>query len=157
MEFAFGFALFVVGFAMLTAGVSLLIGGEIAFKSGKRITKPVGRRAGIVLVSFLPLAGTAVFILRKIVTDPSLPSAVVTWPLALVCIGLSGTWVWRDLKASQTRRSYALPVAAVPFVESAPAATSEPIVLEFDVPPPGPPIGKPERTKPRGKDPFDFS
>ena len=156
MEFIFGFAVFVVGFAMLMAGVGLLIGGEISFKSGKKITKPVGRRAGIVLVGFLPMAGMALFILRKIVTDPTLPSAVVTWPMALICIGLCGAWVLRDLKASQPRRSYVLPVAPTPSGVSAPAATSEPIVLEFDVPPPSPPVGKPQRTKP-AKNPFDFS
>ncbi|GEM_PF-7057974 len=158
MEFAFGFALFVVGFAMLMAGVGLLLGGEITFKNGKKITKPVGRRAGILLVSFFPLAWLALFLARKIVTDQTMPSAVVTWPMALVCIGVSGLWVLRGMKASKPRRSYTLPASASPLVDAAPV---EPLLLEFDVPneppPPGPPVGKPERAKPRGKSPFDFT
>src|SRR5262245_22389399 len=155
MELAFGFALFVVGFGMLMAGVALLIGGEITFKSGKKITKPVGRKTAILLLSFFPLAAIVVFIFRKIVTDPTVPSAVVTWPLALACLILGGAWLLRGMNASAPRRSSALPVS--PVVDPA-ATSSEAIVLEFDVPSPSaaPPVSKPERAPPRREDPFDF-
>ena len=154
MELAFGFALFVVGFAMLMSGVALLIGGEITFRSGKKITKPVGRKAAIVLLSFFPLAAIVLFIFRKIVTDPSVPSAVITWPLALACIFLSGAWLLRGMKASTRRRA----PPSSPMIEPA-AATSEPLVLEFDVPtaPAAQPADKPKPAPPRGKNPFDFS
>jgi hypothetical protein len=156
MELAFGFALFVVGFAMFMAGVALLIAGEITFKSGRKITKPVGRKAAILLLSFFPAAAIVVFIFRKIVTDPSVPSAVVTWPLALAWLFLSGIWLLRGMKAAAPRRGPALPAASI----AAPAASSSaPIVLEFDAPTtsPAPSPGNIERPPPRGKNPFDFS
>lgn len=153
MNLAFGFALFVVGFAMLMGGVALLIGGEITLKSGKKITKPVGRKAAIVLLSFFPLAAILLFIFRKIVTDPTAPSAVVTWPLALACLLLSGAWLLRGMKASVPRRSNAPTLS--PTIEPV-ASSSEPVVLEFDRPK-EPSPAKPERAPPRGKNPFDFS
>ena len=159
MQVAFGFAVFVLGFAMLMAGVSLLIGGEITFQSGKRIPKQVGRKAGIVLVSYFPLVALALFVVRKFVADPTMPSAVITWPLALVCLGLAGVWVSRAMAPAQPRRSYTLPPTPSPFGEA--PASGEPIMLEFDVPaeppPASPPVGKPARSKPAAKNPFDFS
>ena len=155
MELVFGFALFVVGFTMLMAGVALLIGGEITFKSGGKITKPVGRKAAILLLSFFPAAAIVVFIFRKIVTDPTVPSAVVTWPLALAWLVLSGIWLLRGMKAAAPRRSPTVPATPV----AAPPLPSEAIVLEFDVPSAAadPPAGKQVRSQPRGEHPFDFS
>lgn len=160
MEFAFGFAVFVIGFAMLMAGIGLLIGGEIVFKSGKKIPKPVGRKAGIVLVSFFPLVSIALFMLRKLVPVATIPSAVVSWPLVLVCVGLAGVWVRRGMAASQSQRGISLSPAAQPFGATEPASPSEPILLEFDVPdepPPEAPASIPPRSKPRAQNPFDFS
>jgi hypothetical protein len=157
MEVAFGFILLVLGFAMLLGGVGLLIGGDITFKSGKKIPKPAGRKAGIALASFLPLALLAIFILRKTVEDQTIPSAAVTWPLAVLCLGLAARWVLRGMVGAKPKRSYVLPASPSPFEPS--GATSEPVMLEFDIPPPSadPPVGKPVRSKSGGKSPFDFS
>ena len=156
MEVAFGFILLVLGFAMLLGGVGLLIGGDITFKSGKKIPKSAGRKAGITLVSFLPMALLAIFILRKTVDDQTIPSAAVTWPLALICLALAARWVLRGMAGDKPKRSYVLTSSPSPFDPS--IATSEPILLEFDVPPPAdPPAGKPARSKSVGKNPFDFS
>ena len=162
MQVAFGFAVFVLGFAMLIAGVGLLIGGEISFKSGKKIPKRAGRKAGIVLVGYFPLVAVALFAVRKIVADPTMPSAVVSWPLALICLGLAGIWVLRGMSPGKPKRSYTLPATASPFGEAPAASSSEPVMLEFDLPaepapPAGPPVGKPARSKKAEKNPFDFT
>src|SRR5438034_10965604 len=161
MSLAFGFALFVVGFAMLMAGVGLLIGGEMVFKSGKKITKPVGRKASIAFLSFFPLFAVVHFALGKIDPNPVVPIAAVSWPLAVGCLGLGCPWLSRGMAASKSQPRYTLvPVENV--LDAAAAHSSEPIVLEVDSTPemkapPTAATGKRSGPPSRGQSPFDFS
>lgn len=167
MQFAFGFLLFLLGFLMLMGGVGLLIGGEITLKSGKKIPKLAGRKAGIALVSFLPLIAIALFILRKVDPDRTLETAVVTWPLAAICLGLAAFWVRRGMKAAEPKRFVLTPLAK-PQPRTGPLPG--PAVLEFDMPseaptlpPPAPQLpidtpalGKPARPNKSDPNPFEF-
>jgi hypothetical protein len=159
MQFAFGFLLFLVGFAMLLGGIGLLIGGEIKLKNGKTIPKIPGRKAGIALVSFFPLIGIGLFILRQLDTEGTVAKEAITWPLALICLGLAGFWVWRGMNP---RLPKALVLTPAPFFsepQQSPGAT--PAQLEFDMPaepfPATTPPAQPSRKQPRGGNPFDFS
>jgi hypothetical protein len=159
MSLAVGFALFVVGFAMLMAGIGLLIGGEIAFKSGKKITKQVGRKSAFAFLSFFPVFAVVNFALGKIDPNHVVPIAAVSWPLAVGCLGLGCTWLLRGMAANKPQPSYTL-VPLENVADGDAADSSEPIVLELDVPQesaPPPAADKPARAKPRGREPFDFS
>jgi hypothetical protein len=154
MARAFGLILLLLAFAMLFAGIGLLIGGEIVLKSGK-ISKPVGRKAAFVLLAFFPVVFVVHYLLRLVDPDGIFPSAVLYWPLALVCLGLAIVWLRRGIMETAPR-SYVIDPTIDATEDS---QLPRPIILEYDnatVPPP--PTDAP--AKPRAQkanNPFDFS
>jgi hypothetical protein len=145
--------LFLLGFAMLTAGVALLIGGDIEFKSGRRLPKPVSRRVGILFVGFFPLILIANGALRLLDPDNAVPAALLNWPIALVCLILGLVWFRRGLEGEVRR---VVDVTPLP-VKSPPAKKPKPVreapLPEFD----GPAAKQPPATPPSPRGPFDFS
>lgn len=140
-----GVLLLLLGFAMLTAGVALLIGGDITFKSGRRLAKPVSRKIGILFVGFFPLVFVTNAGLRLLDPDQAVPTAILNWPIALVCLGLGLVWLRRGLRESLPPVVEVTPVP--PHVPAMPVAP----LPEFDGPSATP------RSSPPGKAPFDFS
>lgn len=155
MAVVFGFLLFLIGFAMLMAGVGLLIGGEIKLKGGKKIPRHAGRKAGIALVGFLPGALIVIFIFRKVIPDQAIPSAAVTGPLALVCLGLAARWVLQGISGSKLQRRNVLTGSS--GSNDALVPTEAPIILELADPPPNAAAGRLPRAQSAGPNPFDFS
>jgi hypothetical protein len=157
MQVAAGVLMFVLAFAMLFAGIGLFIGGEITFKSGKKIPKDASRKAAAALVSFIPLFVVARTILRWFDPEQTIPIESISWPMAGACLILAGTWLLRGMSASKPRPSYPAASAASPFeTNEQPAAAI--ILPEFDEPPkPAAPAPRSADPKPRRKSPFDFS
>lgn len=160
MHAALGFVIYLIAFAMLFAGIGLLIGGEITFKSGKKIPKASGRKAAAALVGFIPLFVILRTILRWLGLEETVPVEAISWPLMGACLVLAGTWLLRGMAANKPRPSYTRPASVSPFEtnEATPAVAN--ILPEFDMPPQPPPeapVARPASSKRRGKDPFDFS
>jgi hypothetical protein len=140
-----GVLLLLLGFAMLTAGVALLIGGDITFKSGRRLLKPVSRKIGILFVGFFPLVFVTNAGLRLLDPEEAVPAAILNWPIALLCLGLGLVWMRRGLQVSLPRAVEVTPVPPQPAHDVAP-------LPEFDGP-----ATKPRPSAPRRNGPFDFS
>ncbi|MCI0680782.1 MAG: hypothetical protein L0Y71_01650 [Gemmataceae bacterium] len=169
MQLALGFVMFVLAFAMLIAGIGLLVGGEITLKSGKKIPKLAGRKAGVALVSFIPVFVIVRTIVRWFDPEQSIPIESISWPLAGLCLGLPAIWLLRGMTAVKPQPRYTLsaasPFEASPFEASAfnagePLPPPAVILPDFDVPaapPPEAPAAQPPRSRRPAKDPFDFS
>jgi hypothetical protein len=147
-----GIMLFLMGFAMLTAGVALLIGGDIQFKSGRRLAKPVSRKVGILFVSFFPLVFVTNAALRLLDPEEAVPTAILNWPIALFCLGLGLVWLRRGLQESLPRVVQVTPVPPQAPIKPPPPAHDVAPLPEFDGP-----ATKPRPSAPRRNDPFDFS
>ncbi len=160
MPFVLGVLLLLIGFAMLVAGIGLLIGGDVALKSGNIIPKEVGRRAGIVFLSFFPLGVVAHFVMRFVDADHSVPRAAIYWPLALVCSGLGGIWL---LRGRQPPKAIVLTPTRKRVKRSGPAPMKEDMmVLDFDadpetIPLPDEPPAKQNAPGTEPQNPFNFS
>jgi hypothetical protein len=100
MYVAAGIFLFVLGLGMLTAGIALFINGEVTFRSGKKIPKPLSRKVAWALVSFFPALLCANFLLRLVDREKVVPAAVINWPIAVICLGLALSWLWRGLEGT---------------------------------------------------------
>ena len=156
MTRALGFAIFLVGFAMLFAGIALLLGGDIEFKSGKKISKRVGRKTALALLAFFPLVFVAHFILRYLDRDRIVPSAAIYGPLALSCLGVGLVWLRRGMTPAKPVRSFTID-PTIDFDAGA-ASSTGPVVLQMDDASPSAPspAPKPARAK-KVPNPFDFS
>jgi hypothetical protein len=147
-----GVVLLLLGFAMLTAGVALLIGGDVTFKSGRRLAKPISRKIGILFVSFFPVVLILNAGLRLLDPDRAVPAAILNWPIALVCLGLGLVWLRRGLQEGLPPVVEVTPVP--PLVPAKPLQPSHDVapLPEFDGP-----AAKPRLSTPRRNDAFDLS
>jgi hypothetical protein len=152
MALVAGILLFLLGFAMLTSGVALLIGGDIQFKSGRRLAKPISRKIGILFVGFFPFVLIANAGLRLLDPEQAVPAALLNWPIALVCLGLGLVWMRRGLQESLPRVVEVTPAPPqVPAKPPQPAHDVAPLP-EFDGP-----AAEARPSAPPKKTPFDFS
>jgi hypothetical protein len=154
---------FLLGVLMGVAGLAMVILGEVTLPGGGVIKSKPSRRAGIVWLSFFPLAFLVSAVLRFLGLDEAVDPRLVFWIVSTLCLCVGLGYLLPAWSAGRPRRRK--PAAAkspANLFEAQPAVgvSTEPS------PPPSPepePWLAPAETKParrrvqEEKNPFDFS